>query len=285
LHPCLSSLAQALVVRYRPELPPVLKGLSFDVAPREKVGVCGRTGCGKSTLFMALYRIVEPSSGRVVIDGIDTGTIGLKDLRSVLSLVPQDPVIFSGSIRSNLDPFGSAPGENDPFGSAPGDEAVWQALTQAGIDGYVRELPDGLDSAIKEGGANMSVGQRQLLCMARALLRRSRILVLDEATSNVDHATDALIQRTIRSAFAGCTVLTIAHRLHTIIDSDKILMLGAGALVEFGPPTELLRCVGWGCQSVCAFPAACSSACVCVRGETGGCGKALRGPAPYTQRA
>ncbi|KAG2450119.1 hypothetical protein HYH02_000222 [Chlamydomonas schloesseri] len=220
-----------LVVRYRPELDPVLRGLSFEVAGRDKVGVCGRTGCGKSTLMMTLYRLVEPCGGSITIDGVDICAIGLYDLRSKLSLVPQDPVIFSGTVRSNLDPFGEAKGDGD----------MWEALRRAGMEDTVRAYDKGLDSVIKEGGANMSVGQRQLLCMARALLRASRILVLDEATSNVDNGTDSLIQRTIRTAFKDCTVLTIAHRLHTIVDSDKILVLDAGQLAEYGSPAALLR--------------------------------------------
>eukprot|EP00798_Chlamydomonas_sp_ICE-L_P018310 gene18310-24772_t len=222
---------EKLCARYRPELDLVLTDLSFTAKSYEKIGVCGRTGCGKSTLFLALYRILEPCGGRVVIDGVDTSTIGLKDLRSHLSLVPQDPVIFSGTIRSNL----------DPFDETSSDAAIWESLSRAGVQAFVKELPKGLDSDIKEGGANMSVGQRQMLCMARALLRNTKILVLDEATSNVDNATDSLIQTTIRSAFQECTVLTIAHRLHTIVDSDRILVLDAGRLKEFDTPSELLR--------------------------------------------
>ncbi|WIA42403.1 hypothetical protein OEZ86_008404 [Tetradesmus obliquus] len=222
--------AVQLVVRYRPALPPVLKGLSFKVKANEKVGICGRTGCGKSTLMMVLFRMVEPCGGALLIDGLNTCDVGLTDLRSRLSLVPQDPVIFSGSVRSNL----------DPFDQAGGDAAIWQALRQAGIDGLVKSLGAGLDSPIQEAGNNLSSGQRQLLCMARALLRSSRILVLDEATSNVDHASDALIQRTIRRAFAHCTVLTIAHRLHTIADADRVMVLDAGELREFDSPAKLL---------------------------------------------
>ncbi|KAL6750031.1 P-loop containing nucleoside triphosphate hydrolase protein [Haematococcus lacustris] len=220
-----------LTVRYRPDLDPVLRSLSFSVRGCEKVGVCGRTGCGKSTLMITLYRLVEPCGGAIIIDGVDVAAIGLRDLRSRLSLVPQDPVIFSGTLRSNL----------DPFGAASGDAAIWEAVRRASLTDFVRGLDGGLDAVIKEGGANLSVGQRQLLCMARALLRASRILVLDEATSNVDNATDNLIQATIRSAFADCTVLTIAHRLHTIIDSDRILLLDAGKLAEFESPAVLLQ--------------------------------------------
>ncbi|KAK9847067.1 hypothetical protein WJX84_012280 [Apatococcus fuscideae] len=222
---------EGLVLKYRPELDPVLKGLTFTVNAREKVGVAGRTGCGKSTLMMALYRIVEPSGGRILIDGIDIASIGLFDLRSRLALVPQDPVIFSGTVRANL----------DPFDTAGGDAVIWQALEQAGIATAVRDLSAGLDSELTEGGGNLSTGQRQLLCMARALLRNARILVLDEATSNVDNTTDELVQSTVRSAFAHCTVLTIAHRLHTIIDSDRVLLLDAGNIKEFDTPSNLLK--------------------------------------------
>ncbi|GBF89551.1 canalicular multispecific organic anion transporter [Raphidocelis subcapitata] len=222
--------ATKLQVRYRPDLPLVLKGISFEVAARQKVGICGRTGCGKSTLMMTLFRILEPCGGSITIDGVDIGKIGLRDLRSRLSLVPQDPVIFSGSVRSNL----------DPFGEAPGDGAIWEALRRAGVDDAVRALGSGLDSSIQEGGTNLSAGQRQLLCMARALLRSTRVLVLDEATSNVDAASDALIQATIRTAFADCTVLTIAHRLHTIGDADRVMVLDAGQLVEFDSPGRLM---------------------------------------------
>eukprot|EP00887_Chlorella_sp_A99_P003460 scaffold7.g3460.t1 len=213
---------ERLVVRYRPELDPVLRGLSFEVRGREKVGVAGRTGCGKSTLMMALYRIVEPSGGCILIDGLNTRAIGLRDLRSRLAL---DPVVFSGTVRSNV----------DPLDEAGGDGRIWGALQQAGLAAAVRALPGGLDAAVAEGGGNLSVGQRQLLCMARALLRAARVLVLDEATSNVD------TQATIASAFAGCTVLTIAHRLHTILDSDRVLVLEAGALREFDSPDRLLQ--------------------------------------------
>ena len=196
----------------------------------EQRPLCG-TGGGKSTLMTSLYRIVEPCGGRMIIDGIDVSQMGLTDLRSRLALVPQDPVIFSGTVRANLDPF-------DAVG---GDAHIWQALQQAGMAETIRNMDSGLDSHISEGGGNLSTGQRQLLCMARALLRKTKILVLDEATSNVDSSTDQLIQTTIRSAFQDCTVMTIAHRLNTIIDSDRIMVLDAGKLVEFDSPAALLK--------------------------------------------
>ncbi len=223
---------ESLVVRYRPDLPPVLRGVTFAAAPAEKVGVAGRTGCGKSTLMAALFRLVEPASGRVVIDGIDVAGIGLRDLRSRLALVPQDPVIFSGSVRSNLDPFAAH--------AAAGDAPLWRGLQRAGLEGWARGLDGGLDARVAEGGGDLSAGQRQLLCLARALLRRARLLVLDEATSSVDPRTDAAIQTALATAFADCTVLTIAHRLHTIMGADRVLVLDAGRVAEHAPPAELL---------------------------------------------
>eukprot|EP00884_Botryococcus_braunii_P012469 jgi/Botrbrau1/21222/Bobra.39_2s0023.1 len=222
---------QDLVVRYRPELPPVLRGLSFEVGAGEKVGIAGRTGCGKSTLMMALYRMLEAESGRIVIDSLDIAALGLFDLRSRLALVPQDPVLFRGSVRDNL----------DPFGTSGGDAAIWEALERAGLKPTIRELQGGLEAEVEEGGGNLSTGQRQLLCMARALLRKTRILVLDEATSSVDSETDALIQATVREAFVECTVLTVAHRLHTIADCNRILVLDAGRVHEFDTPGNLLQ--------------------------------------------
>lgn len=224
-----------LVVKYRPSLPPVLKNVSFSIKPMEKIGIVGRTGSGKSTLMLALYRIIEPTSGRIIIDGIDIASIGLADLRSRLALVPQDPVIFSGTVRSNLDPF------EEHTAASGGDSKIWNALKRAGLADTVRSFPMGLSAKIEEGGSNLSVGQRQLLCMARALLRAAKVLVLDEATSNVDTASDALIQKTIATSFSDRTVLTIAHRLHTIMDSDRVLVLAAGEVAEFDSPLVLMK--------------------------------------------
>ncbi|GFP81215.1 ABC transporter c family member 2 [Phtheirospermum japonicum] len=228
--PALGSVKfEGVVLRYRPGLPPVLRGLTFDIYPHQKVGIVGRTGAGKSSMINALFRIVELERGRIVIDDFDVAKFGLMDLRKVLSIIPQSPVLFSGSVRFNLDPFGE---HNDPD--------LWEALERAHLKHVIRENPFGLDSEVLEGGENFSVGQRQLLSLARALLRRSKILVLDEATAAVDVRTDALIQKTIREEFKSCTMLTIAHRLNTIIDSDQILVLDSGQVTEYDTPENLL---------------------------------------------
>ncbi|KYO39998.1 multidrug resistance-associated protein 1 [Alligator mississippiensis] len=217
-------------VRYRPELELVLQGITCDVAGNEKVGVVGRTGAGKSSLTNCLFRILEAAGGRILIDGVDIATIGLHDLRQHLTIIPQDPVLFSGTLRLNLDPF-------EQYSEAE----LWRALELAHLKAHVQALPEGLAHPISEAGENLSVGQRQLLCLARALLRKSKILVLDEATAAVDLETDQLIQSTIRSEFADCTVLTVAHRLHTIMDSNRVLVLQAGRIAEFDSPEVLLQ--------------------------------------------
>ncbi|XP_010460830.1 PREDICTED: ABC transporter C family member 11 isoform X1 [Camelina sativa] len=216
-------------LRYRPGLPPVLHGLTFSVSPSEKVGVVGRTGAGKSSMLNALYRIVELEKGRIIIDDYDVAKFGLTDLRRALSIIPQSPVLFSGTVRFNIDPF-----------SEHNDTELWEALQRAHIKDVINRNPFGLDAQVSEGGENFSVGQRQLLSLARALLRRSKILVLDEATASVDVRTDSLIQRTIGEEFKSCTMLVIAHRLNTIIDCDKILVLSSGQVLEYGSPQELL---------------------------------------------
>ncbi|XP_045542487.1 ATP-binding cassette subfamily C member 4 isoform X2 [Papilio machaon] len=214
---------------YAPGEPAVLRELSFLVLPREKVGIVGRTGAGKSSLINALFRLAK-IEGEIIIDGRETSTLGLHELRSQISIIPQEPVLFSGTMRHNLDPFDEYP-----------DQVLWRALEEVELKEAVQELPAGLNSRMSEGGANFSVGQRQLVCLARAIVRRSRLLVLDEATANVDPQTDTLIQTTIRNKFAECTVLTIAHRLHTVMDSDKVLVMDAGQLVEFDHPHMLLQ--------------------------------------------
>lgn len=217
-------------VRYRPELELILHGITCDVASTEKIGIVGRTGAGKSSLTNCLFRIIEASEGRIIIDGIDISTLGLHDLRSRLTIIPQDPVLFSGTLRMNLDPFETS-----------SDEEIWTVLELAHLKDYVRGLPTALQHEVSEGGENLSVGQRQLLCLARALLRKSRILILDEATAAVDLETDDLIQNTIRREFSHCTVLTIAHRLNTILDSSRVMVLDSGKIVEFDSPSVLLN--------------------------------------------
>ncbi|XP_060179357.1 ABC transporter C family member 2-like [Lycium barbarum] len=219
-----------VVLRYRPELPPVLHGISFTIPPSDKVGVVGRTGAGKSSMFNALFRLVEPESGRILIDDCDVSKFGLTDLRKVLGIIPQAPVLFSGTVRFNLDPF-----------NEHNDADLWESLERAHLKDVIRRNSLGLDAEVSEAGENFSVGQRQLLSLARALLRRSKILVLDEATAAVDVRTDALIQKTIREEFKSCTMLIIAHRLNTIIDCDRILLLDSGKLLEYDTPEVLLQ--------------------------------------------
>uniref|UniRef100_A0A914X483 Uncharacterized protein n=1 Tax=Plectus sambesii TaxID=2011161 RepID=A0A914X483_9BILA len=216
-------------LRYDADQAAVLDQITFDVRPKEKIGIVGRTGAGKSSLLRALFRLTEPE-GKIMIDDIDTKTIGLHDLRKRLSIIPQDPVLFIGTLRKNLDPFIEFT-----------DEQLWSALEQVELKAAVSELPLLLETHMQEGGANFSVGQRQLVCLARALLRNSRILVIDEATANVDPETDSLIQETIKSRFVDSTVLTIAHRLNTIMDSDRVMVLENGHLMEFDHPHVLLQ--------------------------------------------
>ncbi|XP_049538588.1 multidrug resistance-associated protein 1 isoform X12 [Anopheles darlingi] len=217
-------------VRYREGLELVLRGISFVVEGGEKVGIVGRTGAGKSSLTLALFRIIESAGGSIIIDGQDISKLGLHALRSRLTIIPQDPVLFSGTLRINLDPF-----------NVHTDDEIWKALEHAHLKSFVKGLTAGISHEVTEGGENLSVGQRQLICLARALLRKTKVLILDEATAAVDLETDDLIQRTIRTEFKDCTVLTIAHRLNTILDSDKVIVLDKGQIVEFAPPNELLQ--------------------------------------------
>ncbi|KAL1139319.1 hypothetical protein AAG570_006305 [Ranatra chinensis] len=217
-------------VRYREGLELVLKGISFNIQGGEKVGIVGRTGAGKSSLTLSLFRIIESAGGSILIDGIDISKLGLHTVRSRLTIIPQDPVLFSGTLRLNLDPF-------DTYT----DEQVWASLEHAHLKAFVKGLVSGLQHEVAEGGDNLSVGQRQLICLARALLRKTQVLVLDEATAAVDLETDELIQETIRKEFSSCTVLTIAHRINTIMDSDKVIVLDKGLIVEYDSPENLLK--------------------------------------------
>nr|XP_031833356.1 multidrug resistance-associated protein 1-like isoform X1 [Nomia melanderi] len=217
-------------VRYREGLDLVLRGLSFSVNGGEKVGIVGRTGAGKSSLTLALFRIIEAAGGQISIDDIDIAKLGLHDLRSRLTIIPQDPILFSGTLRMNLDPF-----------NQHSDDEVWRALEHAHLKSFVENLASGLLHEVTEGGENLSIGQRQLICLARALLRKTKVLILDEATASVDLETDDLIQTTIRREFKDCTVLTIAHRFNTILDSDRVIVLDNGLIMEYDSPEVLLR--------------------------------------------
>nr|XP_012230280.1 PREDICTED: probable multidrug resistance-associated protein lethal(2)03659 [Linepithema humile] len=216
-------------MRYADDDLPVLKNLNIVIYPGEKVGIVGRTGAGKSSLISALFRLAKVE-GVIEIDGKDTGSIALEDLRRKISIIPQDPVLFSGTLRRNLDPFGEF-----------ADQDLWEALEEVELKEAVIANGNGLQSRVFDRGSNYSVGQRQLVCLARAILRNNLILMLDEATANVDPHTDALIQRTIRKKFATCTMLTVAHRLNTIMDSDKVLVMEKGRMAEYDHPHMLLQ--------------------------------------------
>jgi len=221
-------------MRYRDGLPLVLKGFSIHINGGERIGIVGRTGAGKSSIMSGLFRLVELSAGSIEIDGVDISKIGLHDLRSKLAIIPQDPTLFRGTVRSNLDPFGNHT-----------DEELWGALRQANL---VEDVPaDGaaasgritLDGVVEEEGMNFSSGQRQLMALARALVRGSRIIVCDEATSSVDIETDTKIQEAIAKGFKGRTLLCIAHRLRTIVKYDRVCVMDAGKIAEIGTPLAL----------------------------------------------
>uniref|UniRef100_A0A915I9T3 ABC transporter domain-containing protein n=1 Tax=Romanomermis culicivorax TaxID=13658 RepID=A0A915I9T3_ROMCU len=236
-------------MRYRHGLPLVIKDLSCIVRPGEKVlmtllfifvtqlivsfpqkiGIVGRTGAGKSSLTLALFRLVEPAFGKIYIDDVDISTIGLHDIRKKLTVIPQEPLLFSGSLRSNIDPFG-----------CHSDAEIYQALESSHLKEFVDTLPEGLSFQVAESGSNLSVGQRQLVCLSRAILKKSKILIMDEATAAVDLETDSYVQETIKEQFKDSTVLTIAHRINTVVDCDRIMVFENGQLVEFDSPTFLM---------------------------------------------
>jgi ABC-type multidrug transport system fused ATPase/permease subunit len=220
---------ESACARYRPGLPLVLNNVTVQIRGGERVGVCGRTGSGKSSLMNTLFRMMELSSGKIVIDGVDIAKISLNDLRSRITIIPQDPIMFSGTVRINLDPF-----------SKYSDDALWKALEAVEMKQPIAALEGGLHAKVAENGENFSVGQRQLFCLARAILRNAKILVCDEATASVDLQTDELIQKMIREQFKHCTILTIAHRVETIKDYDRILGLSDGKVIEFDTPATLL---------------------------------------------
>lgn len=220
---------QELKIRYRSNAPLVLKGITCTFQEGTRVGIVGRTGSGKTTLISALFRLVEPASGKILIDGLDICSMGLKDLRMKLSIIPQEPTLFRGSIRTNLDPLGLY-----------SDDEIWKALEKCQLKTTISALPNKLDSSVSDEGENWSVGQRQLFCLGRVLLKRNRILVLDEATASIDSATDAILQRIIREEFSNCTVITVAHRVPTVIDSDMVMVLSYGKLLEYDEPSNLM---------------------------------------------
>ncbi|CAI9088254.1 OLC1v1022535C1 [Oldenlandia corymbosa var. corymbosa] len=219
-----------LQVRYAPHLPLVLRGLTCTFLGGKKTGIVGRTGSGKSTLIQTLFRMVEPVGGEIKIDGINISSIGLHDLRSRLSIIPQDPTMFEGTVRNNLDPLNEY-----------NDEQIWEALDKCQLGDEVRKKEGKLDSAVSENGENWSVGQRQLVCLGRVLLKKSKVLVLDEATASVDTATDNMIQQTLRQHFHDSTVITIAHRITSVLDSDMVLLLDQGLIQEYDSPSNLLE--------------------------------------------
>ncbi|XP_034083351.1 canalicular multispecific organic anion transporter 2 isoform X2 [Gymnodraco acuticeps] len=216
-------------VRYREGLDLVLKNLTLSVKGGEKIGIVGRTGAGKSSMTLCLFRLLESAAGEITIDDVKISEIGLHDLRSKLTIIPQEPVLFSGTLKMNLDPF-----------EKYSDEELWAVLEHSHLHKFVSNQPAKLELECSEGGENLSVGQRQLVCLARALLRKTRILVLDEATAAIDLETDDLIQSTIRTQFEDCTVFTIAHRLNTIMDYTRVLVLDKGQIAEFDTPANLL---------------------------------------------
>ena len=215
--------------RYRDGLDLVLKGVNVNIRSGEKVGIVGRTGAGKSSLTLALFRIIEAAEGSIIIDDMNIKHLGLGQLREGLTIIPQDPVLFSGTLRINLDPLNKY-----------SDTAIWRALKYAHLESFVTNLPEGLEYHVLEGGENLSLGQRQLICLARALLRKTKILILDEATAAVDLETDDIVQKTIREEFADCTVITIAHRLNTVMDSSRILVMDGGVVAEYDSPKNLM---------------------------------------------
>ncbi|RZC52714.1 hypothetical protein C5167_021143 [Papaver somniferum] len=221
---------QNLKIRYRADTPLVLQGITCTFEGGHKIGIVGRTGSGKTTLISALFRIIEAFEGKIVIDGIDISTIGLHDLRMRLGIIPQDPTLFKGTVRYNLDPL-----------SQHGDQEIWEVLEKCQLRDTVQEKKEGLSSLVEQDGGNWSLGQRQLFCFGRALLRRSQILVLDEATASIDNATDSILQRTIRTEFESFTVITVAHRIPTVMDSTMVLALSDGKIVEYDEPTKLMK--------------------------------------------
>ena len=226
---------QNLAVRYRPTLPLALDDVSFSFPAGARVGIVGRTGSGKSTIVQSLFRLLEAEHGSIYIDGKNISKIGLHRLRTKVSVIPQMPTLFSGcSVRENLD-----------FLGIHHDEEIVKIIHDVQLGDVISQLPKGLDSIVSEGGSNFSVGQRQLLCLARAILSKNKILLLDEATASVDRHTDQLLQKSLHASFQDSTIIAVAHRLDTVIDYDFILVMGNGKVIEFGSPVDLLSSGGY----------------------------------------
>ena len=219
-----------LSIRYAADLPLILKDLSLTIDAGQSIGVCGRTGSGKSTLMLSLLRILTYEAGSILIDDIDIAKLPLNTLRSNIAIIPQDPVLFTLNVRKNLDPFDQS-----------SDEEIWNALKQCRLYKKINSMENGIMSMVKLGGENFSAGEKQLVCIARAILRKPRILLLDEATSKLDEESDKAVQMVFRTSFKNCTTLTIAHRINTIMDSDKILLLNNGQIDEYDEPKKLLE--------------------------------------------
>ena len=215
-------------VKYRPNTPIVLKNLNFEILPGEKVGVVGRTGSGKSTLCLSMFRLLEASSGNICIDDIDISEIGLEMLRKNLTIIPQEPTIIEGTLRENIDPSNNFT-----------DEQIKNILYDVGLDDFM--VDKNLDYEIENNGNNISIGEKQLICIARALIKKSKIILMDEATANIDYKTESFLQNSINEQLKDCTVITIAHRIKTIINYDKILVLNNGEIVEYDSPQILLE--------------------------------------------
>jgi ABC-type multidrug transport system fused ATPase/permease subunit len=214
---------------YRVGLPLVLNRISFKIYPKERIGICGRTGAGKSSIFNALLRLSDSHRGKILIDNVDIHKIGVKDLRSRIAIITQESIMFLGTVRYNLDPAG-----------LHSDERLWEAVRLVGLKPTIENMEGRLDYSITEDGSNLSQGQKQLLCVARAILRGSRIVLLDEATASVDVESDQLLQNVLRTVFVDCTMLTIAHRIHTIADSTRIMVLDKGSVAELDTPRSLM---------------------------------------------
>jgi ABC-type multidrug transport system fused ATPase/permease subunit len=216
-------------VQYRPGTEIVLKNLNFVINGGEHIGIVGRTGSGKSTIALCLFRILEPLQGKIIIDGIDIGIIGLKKLRRNLTIIPQDSTVMNGTLRYNIDPI--------KFFS---DDEIRNVLNKIGFNYIIDNNPNGLDQIISENGNNLSIGEKQLICITRAILRKSKIIIMDEATASIDYKTEEIIQHAINELLKNSTVITIAHRIKTILNSDKIIVLENGNVVEYDSPKNLL---------------------------------------------